>query len=116
MQSRRGVSLVEVLVASVLLGVGIAGTLNAFVASARLRVDADTRAALVGLMLDRLAWFEQRACASADTSGRAGLRNGPEAHWRLRAVGATRILEIDAAAGRSRVERRVRVMTSLSCG
>jgi prepilin-type N-terminal cleavage/methylation domain-containing protein len=77
MTSRRGVTLIEVLVATVLLAIGIAGTLNALVASARVRRSADAREAVVGLLLDRLAWFEANACRTLDTAGVTRLADGP---------------------------------------
>jgi prepilin-type N-terminal cleavage/methylation domain-containing protein len=115
MNSRRGVTLIEVLVAAVLLALGIAGTLNAMVASARLRVSADTREALVGVMLDRLAWFEVNACSVSDTAGVTRLPDGPEARWALRAVGSTRILELNGARRAGTSASRTRVLTSLPC-
>lgn len=115
MAARLGVTLIEVLVASVLLALGIAGTLNAMVASARLRVQADAREAVVGLMLDRLAWFEAHACAAADTSGLVRLMDGPEASWQLHAAGSTRILELNGARSSTTSSARTRVVTSLRC-
>lgn len=114
MRLRPGVTLIEVLVASVLLGVGIAGTMNALAASARLRVDADAREALAGLMMDRLAWFEARACAGADSSGSTRLPDGPRTQWRVVTVGSTRRLEL-IGYRRASVTRPVRVATSLPC-
>lgn len=115
MRSRRGVTLIEVLVAAVLLGVGITGTLNALVAAARLRLQSDAREAVVGLMLDRLAWFESQACTLADTNGITRLADGPQAEWRLRAVGSTRILELTGARRDGASAARTRVVTSLPC-
>lgn len=115
MPKRRGVTLIEVLVASVLLAFGIAGTLNALVASARLRLRADAREAVVGLMLDRLAWFEANACSAGDTAGITRLADGPRAEWRMRVVGSTRILELNGARGSGASAARTRVLTSLPC-
>jgi prepilin-type N-terminal cleavage/methylation domain-containing protein len=115
MTKRRGVTLIEVLVASVLLAIGISGTLNALVASARLRMRADAREAVVGLMLDRLVWFEANACSTPDTSGVTRLPDGPQAQWRMRAVGSTRILELQGARGPSALAARTQVLTSLPC-
>lgn len=115
MKSRRGVTLIEVLVASVLLAIGIAGTLNAMVASARLRLSADAREAVVGLMLDRLAWFEANACSVSDSSGLTRLADGPSATWRLTAVGSTRVLELSGARSTGASVPRTSVLTSLSC-
>lgn len=102
------------LVASVLLGVGIAGTMNALAASARLHVDADAREALAGLMMDRLAWFEARACAGADTAGRSGLSDGPRTQWRVVTLGNSRQLELSGYR-RAQLSRPIRVTTSLPC-
>ena len=101
--------------AAVLLAIGIAGTLNAMVASARLRLSADAREAVVGLMLDRLAWFEANACSTVDTAGVTRLADGPEASWRLTATGRTRILELSGARKVGATAARTRILTSLSC-
>jgi prepilin-type N-terminal cleavage/methylation domain-containing protein len=114
--TRRGVSLIEVLVAAVLLAIGIAGTLQALLTSARLRLDADRREAMVGLLLDRLAWFEAAACAGGDTSGVTRLADGPEARWRVDAVGALRVLTLDGARQPGRTARRTHLVTSRPCG
>jgi len=95
MTNQRGVSLVEVLVAATLLAVGIVGTLHALLMSARLRTDADRREALVGALLDRLAWFEAAACAGRDTAGVSQLAGGMAAHWRVQAESTVRILTLD---------------------
>lgn len=76
MQWRRGVSLVEVMVALVLLGLGVSGTLASVAAAGRLRDAARSREAMAALAADRLDWFVARACAGldsmgADTAGRA---------------------------------------------
>jgi prepilin-type N-terminal cleavage/methylation domain-containing protein len=115
MTLRRGVTLIEVLVASVLLAVGIAGTLNAMVASARLRMNADTREAVVGLMLDRLAWFEANACSGTDTAGVTRLAVGAEARWALRSIGSTRVLELSGVRRAGAASPRTRIVTSLPC-
>ena len=117
MSKRRGVSLVETLVAAVLLMIGIAGTLHALGASARLRHDAEARDVLTGLLLDRLAWFEARACAGGDTSGVTRNATGPQLHWRVEVVGATRRLRLHAArsAAPSGLGSRTRVETSRAC-
>lgn len=112
---RRGVSLVEVLVAATLLAVGIVGTLHTLLASARLKTDADRREALVGLLLDRLAWFEAAACAGGDTSGVTRLADGPEARWGVRAVGVVRVLTLDGSRGAGGRSARTHIVTSRPC-
>lgn len=69
MSRRRGVSLVEVLVATVLLGVGVGGTLASLAAAARLRAEARVREAMAAAVADRLDWFAVRGCLSTDTAG-----------------------------------------------
>ena len=83
MRSRRGVSLIEVIVAALLLGVGVAGTLGAIAAAARLRQRAAVRELVASAALDRLHWFERRACATPDTAGTELLR-GVDVAWELR--------------------------------
>ncbi len=116
MRNRRAVSLVEVLVAAVLLAIGIGGTLQALLASARLRLDADSREALVGLLLDRLAWFEARACSVSDTSGVVRLPDGPAAVWRVQRVGSRRVLELEGSRRPGLTSARTTITTSLPCG
>lgn len=101
--------------ASVLLAIGIGGTLQALLTSARLRLDADRREAMVGLLLDRLAWFEAAACAAADTAGVTRLPDGPEARWQVQALGATRRLTLDGARQAGRTSRRTHLTTSRPC-
>lgn len=115
MRNRRGVSLVEVLVAAVLLAIGIGGTLQALMASARLRLDADAREAVVGLLLDRLAWFESRACAVADTSGLVRLSDGPTATWRVQRVGSRSVLQLEGSRRAGQSAARTSITTSLLC-
>jgi hypothetical protein len=104
-----------VLVSAVLLAIGIGGSVHALLASARLRFDADRREAMVGLMLDRLAWFEAFACAGGDTAGVTRLPDGPEARWRVEAVGTVRVLTLDGARSPGRASRRTHIVTSRPC-
>jgi hypothetical protein len=67
MSRRTGVSLVEVLVATVLLAIGVAGCVAALQAASRLRLDAVMRENAAATVERRLTWFESRACAGADT-------------------------------------------------
>lgn len=105
----------EVLVSAVLLSIGIGGTLHALLASARLRADADRREAMVGLLLDRLSWFEAFACAGGDTAGVTRLADGPEARWRVEAVDAVRVLTLEGARGRGQFSPRTHIVTSRPC-
>jgi type II secretory pathway pseudopilin PulG len=65
MSRRTGVSLVEVLVATVLLAIGVAGCVAALQAASRLRLDAVMRENAAATVERRLTWFESRACAGA---------------------------------------------------
>jgi prepilin-type N-terminal cleavage/methylation domain-containing protein len=67
MARRSGVSLVEVLVATVLLAIGVAGCVAALQAASRLRLDAATREGAVATVERRLTWFESRGCLGRDT-------------------------------------------------
>jgi Tfp pilus assembly protein PilV len=91
MRSRPGVSLVEVLVAAVLLAVGVGGAMSALLAAARLRGRAGTREAVVRVVEARLGWFAGTACASADTVIGAS-DAGVEETWRVtRSSGSVRL-------------------------
>jgi prepilin-type N-terminal cleavage/methylation domain-containing protein len=83
MRSRSGLSLVEVLVASVLLAIGVGGTLSAFTAALRLRINADAREAVAARAHDTLSWFESRSCAAADTAADSS-RDGIRESWTVR--------------------------------
>lgn len=115
MSVRRGVSLVEVLVSAVLLALGIGGTLHALLASARLRLEADRREAMVGLLLDRLAWFESASCAAGDTAGVMALPDGPLARWRVEGAGTTRTLVLEGARAEGSSVPRLRLVTGRPC-
>ena len=62
MRNHRGVSLVEVLVAAVLLTVGVGGSLNALLAAAALRSRASVRESVAQVLESRVAWFAASAC------------------------------------------------------
>ncbi|MBK7907427.1 MAG: prepilin-type N-terminal cleavage/methylation domain-containing protein [Gemmatimonadetes bacterium] len=92
MRSRRGVSLVEVLVASALLAVGVSGALSALVTAARLRQRASVREAVTRRVEARLAWFTLQGCASVDTvvvDASAAI----EERWRVTRSGAVARLD-----------------------
>lgn len=113
MRSQSGVSLVEVLVATVLLAVGINGTLAAVAAAQRLQRDARARDALASLALDRLDWFAHRACGLSDSLGQDSAR-AIRATWQLRDSASTRRLQWQ---GRSTGDTRhpLRVDAEWSC-
>lgn len=117
MRSRSGVSLIEVLVAAVLLAVGICGTLAALAATARLRQLARDREALAAAALDRLAWFEARACAHADTAERATLSasDSVTVQWRVTDSLGRRAMRFEATSA-GRAPQRLTLTTSWRCG
>ena len=115
MRNRRAVSLVEVLVAAVLLAIGIGGTLQALLASAKLRLDADAREAVVALLLDRLAWFEAHACSVTDTSGVTRLPDGPGAVWSVQSEGTRRVLVLEGSRRPGQTAARTTITTSYPC-
>jgi Tfp pilus assembly protein PilV len=115
MSARPGVSLVEVLVCVLLLALGIGGTVQALVASARLQRDADRREVVVGLLLDRLAWFETVACAGGDTAGLTRATEGPQAQWRVEAVGSRRVLTLEGSRVSGPAAPRTQVVTTRAC-
>jgi Tfp pilus assembly protein PilV len=105
MQSRAGVSLVEVLVAAVLLAVGIGGTLSSLAATARLREWARNRERLAAEALDRLSWFEARACAQTDTAERVTTSESVALDWGVRDSAGRRLLRFGAASAGSPPQR-----------
>lgn len=114
MCSRRGVSLIEVLVATVLLAVGIGGTLSALAASARLRALARDREQLAAEALDRLAWFEARACAQGDTTEQVTTIDRVAIDWGVTDSGGRRLLRFRAERGGVRPQR-LALRTSWRC-
>jgi hypothetical protein len=86
------VTLVEVLVASVLLAVGVSGTLGALVAAARLRSRASVREAVARTVDARLTWFSLHGCMPVDTT-LAGAVGAVEERWRVTRAGGVARLE-----------------------
>jgi type II secretory pathway pseudopilin PulG len=68
MSNRPAVTLIEVMVATVLLAVGVAGTVAALVAATRLRLEAAARETAAATADRRLAWFEAMGCLGGDTA------------------------------------------------
>jgi Tfp pilus assembly protein PilV len=115
MESRPAVSLVEVLVATVLLAVGVSGTLSSLSAAARLRAGASGREALADAVQDRLGWFEAVACATADSIAADSAAGGVEVRWELRAIPAGRTLRLEASAPWAARPHEMTLATSLPC-
>jgi hypothetical protein len=115
MRSRPAVSLVEVLVASVLLAIGVSGTLSSLSAAARLRHGASGREALASAAHDRLGWFEAAACSSADSSATEEVSGGVRVRWELRATAEGRTLQLEASAPWAARNHHLSLSTSLPC-
>jgi prepilin-type N-terminal cleavage/methylation domain-containing protein len=86
MRMRRGVSLLEVVVATVLLAVGVTGTLASLAAAERLRRSARGHEALAAAALDRLAWFRAAACLTGDTTMVHQIEPAGDIQWSSRTV------------------------------
>jgi Tfp pilus assembly protein PilV len=114
MQPRAGVSLVEVLVAAVLLAVGIGGTLSSLAVTARLREWARDRERVAAEALDRLAWFEARACAQSDTAERVTTAERVALNWGVTDSAGRRVLRFGAASA-GRPPQRLVLHSSWRC-
>lgn len=79
--SRRGTSLVEVLVASVLLGVGVSGCLSTLAVAARFHERARAREEIAAEAHDRLGWFVSQGCVVVDTLSDASSRGLVQGEW-----------------------------------
>lgn len=113
MRSRAGVSLVEVLVAAVLLAIGVGGSLSAFGTALRLRTEAAVREARSARAQDRLTWFTQAGCAVGDTLITAPA--APAEQWRLvRDAGGVRLSGVMRGA-RAGVALDLRVEARVAC-
>lgn len=88
----------EVLVAAMLLGVGIAGTMAAVATSVRFRGMALTREMMAAAGQRRLSWFEATACASADTVISSSPAARISEHWELRRTPTGAVLDGTLAA------------------
>lgn len=115
MRSRTAVSLIEVLVATVLLAVGVSGTLSSLSAAARLRHGASGREALAAAAHDRLAWFERAGCLAADSSATDELAGDVRVQWQLRSTVEGRTLQMEAVAPWAARTHRLTLATSLPC-
>lgn len=112
MTQREGISLVEVLVAAVLLAIGVAGALSALTTAMRLRLAAEAQEAAVERVDQRLGWFARGACPAHDTTVRIGDSSGERERWRVRADsgGATLsgLAEVPTFGGRRRFAMEAR--------
>lgn len=117
MSARPALSLVEVLVATVLLAVGICGTLASLAAAERLRADAQRRERLAAEVSARLAWFDAVGCTAAAASGTSTSADGVGVTWTLEPLDAdsVRRLEIDAGNGAGRRALQLSIATARLC-
>lgn len=115
MSSRPGVSLIEVLVAMVLLAIGIAGTMSALAAASQLRERARMHEELAAEAMGRLAWFEARACAQRDTAEHHATPRGVLVHWRVEDSLGLRQFHLRATIA-GRTSPRFSLNTSWPCG
>lgn len=81
--TRHGTSLVEVLVASVLLAVGVSACLSTLAVAARFRERARAREELAAAAHDRLSWFVQRGCTVTDSSSASESTELLRAEWKV---------------------------------
>lgn len=112
---RAGVSLIEVLVATVILGIGIAGAQSAMLAAARYRAAADAREALAALMVEQMLWFERRGCAGADSSDVLEGARGARVAWGLRRDSAGVQVWLEGRVRIGSREHRLQVAEGLPC-
>lgn len=117
MRARAALSLVEVLVATVLLAVGISGTVASLAAAERLRADANRRERLAAEVNARLAWFDAVGCTATATSGASNAADGVQVAWTVADFDADSIrrVDIDAVHGAGSRALRLSVATRRLC-
>ncbi len=117
MPARPALSLVEVLVATVLLAIGICGTVASLAAAERLRADANRRERLAAAVNARLAWFDAVGCTTGASSGAAISADGVTVTWTLGAFDADSVrgVAIDAAHGVGRRALHLSIATRRLC-
>lgn len=99
MRTRPGVSLVEVLVAALLLAVGVGGSVQTVVTAGRLRAHAAARDRLARVVEARLLWFQGRSCTAPDTTVDSALPRGMHERWHVGRSGGMSRLEGRARSG-----------------
>lgn len=117
MRARPALSLVEVLVATVLLAVGICGTVASLAAAERLRADANRRERLAAEVSARLAWFDAVGCTADAASGESTSADGVRVSWLLAAIDAdsVRRVAIEAEQGAGSRALRLAIETGRLC-
>lgn len=115
--SRAGVSLTEVLVATVLLAVGVSGTMGALASALQMRNGATTRERVAAAAQDRLTWFERAGCAINDSSITVAdsTGSGVAERWEVEPTPGGVILAGDARGTRTGVAFSLRLESRLAC-
>lgn len=115
--SRLGVSLTEVLVATVLLAVGIGGTLGALATSLRMRNGASAREMVAAAAHDRLTWFDRTGCAVQDTiiEETPPPGTGVAESWRVEGEPGAVTLQGEARGMRAGLSFAVAIQTRRAC-
>lgn len=93
--------MLEVLVATLLLTVGVGGAVHSVVTAGRLRARAAARERLARTVEARLEWFQGRPCTGGDTTIERTTPEGVHEQWAVQRRGA--IAQLD---GRARVGSR----------
>jgi prepilin-type N-terminal cleavage/methylation domain-containing protein len=116
MHARRGLSLVEVLVAMVLLAIGIGSALSALLSAAQLRLRASAREAVAAAAEERLTWFAARSCSASDTVWRSGAGSAVTGSWRVTADSTGARLEGRAVRWEGAHAARLDLVAQRRCG
>jgi type II secretory pathway pseudopilin PulG len=111
---RRGTSLVEVLVATVLLAVGIAGTLGSLAAAARLRTAARAQERVGAVAVEAFSNFVADGCAISDSLV-TDTTDGPQARVRVVRLADRASLELDVLLDVPLLRARVRIESEHPC-
>jgi len=113
--TRKGTSLVEVLVASVLLAVGVSGCLSSLAVSARFRERARAREELAAAAHDRLGWFVARGCAVTDSSSESEATSTLTSEWTVVRDSVSAQFALVASRTAPMVDERLELSASRPC-
>lgn len=112
--TRLGTSLVEVLVSSVLLAVGVSGCLATLAVAARFRERAAAREEIAAAAQDRIGWFLSAGCATADTIGSTS-ESRLESKWTLSHDSASAQLDLSLTRRASLQDERLSLRVTHPC-
>ena len=112
---RRGTSLVEVLVASVLLAVGVSGCLSTIAVAARFRERARAREGLAAAAHDRLSWFVARGCTITDSARESAASGLVRAEWRVERDSVAARFVLAATRTAPMLDERIAIEASRPC-